>query len=363
MDKQLFGQELVDQKSPYKFGSYLYVTGGDDYPNNSLYRFGAGLKPPELTVHAAQSGQIVTATKTSIGTVVHLTSSAPNTPSIETEIQLPDSEKKILITYRLHKDRVLSRESAYIAFPFDILNPQFIYGSQTGWVDPAKDELPGGSREWYLPATWASVGRPQVVATVVPLDAPLVTFGDIVRAEWPAEFKPKSSAIFSWLMNNYWGTNFPAWQGGDYTFRYAITSNARLDPVAATRFALNALTPLERDDISASEDPSALPAQRASLLDISNPDVTLLTWKPAEDGDGSILRIQESAGKPSDVEVRSKFLSFEKSWICNVLEDNQSELTMADDTLSIPIKPFQVLTIRVRTKPRLERGDERGSGR
>ncbi len=363
VDKQLFGQELVDQKSPYKFGSYLYVTGGDDYPNNSLYRFGAGLKPPELTVHAAQSGQIVTATKTSIGTVVHLTSSAPNTPSIQTEILLPDSEKKILITYRLHKDRVLSRESAYIAFPFDILNPQFIYGSQTGWVDPAKDELPGGSREWYLPATWASVGRPQVVATVVPLDAPLVTFGDIVRAEWPAEFKPKSSAIFSWLMNNYWGTNFPAWQGGDYTFRYAITSNARLDPVAATRFALNALTPLERDDISASEDPSALPAQRASLLDISNPDVTLLTWKPAEDGDGSILRIQESAGKPSDVEVRSKFLSFEKSWICNVLEDNQSELTMAGDTLSIPIKPFQVLTIRVRTKPRLERGDERGSGR
>src|SRR5581483_2506626 len=40
-DKQL-NRELVDQRAPYKFGSYVYVTGGDDYPNNSLYRYGAG---------------------------------------------------------------------------------------------------------------------------------------------------------------------------------------------------------------------------------------------------------------------------------------------------------------------------------
>ena len=41
-DKQL-GRELVDPSTPYKFGQYLYVSGGDNYPENSLYRFGAGL--------------------------------------------------------------------------------------------------------------------------------------------------------------------------------------------------------------------------------------------------------------------------------------------------------------------------------
>jgi alpha-mannosidase len=222
-------------------------------------------------------------------------------------------------------------------------------------VNPARDELAGGSREWYLPTTFASVSNPQLAAIVVPLDAPLTNFGDIVRADWPAEFKPKSGTIFSWLMNNYWGTNFPAWQGGDFTFRYAITSNAQLDPVAATRFGWNALSPLERDDVSASQDVSALPEQQASLLEIGDPSVTLLTWKPAEDGDGSILRIQESAGKSSNVGVRSKFLVFEKSWLCNVLEDNQSELTTGGDTLNIPIKPYQVITVRIRTKPLAER--------
>jgi len=353
-DKQL-NRELVDP-STYKFGSYLYVTGGDDYPKNSLYRFGAGLNPPALTVHPATAGKIIGIKHTPLGTSVHLAASAPNTPTIETEILLPDAEKQILITVRVHKNRVLTRESAYIAFPFAVNNPQFTYGSQTGWVNPIKDELAGGSREWYLPTTFAAVSNAQVTAVVVPLDAPLTNFGDIVRGDWPAEFKPKSSTIFSWLMNNYWGTNFPAWQGGDFTFRYAITSAPQFDPAALTRFGVNALTPLERDDVPASTGLSPLPAQQASILEIDDPGVTLLTWKKAEDGDGSILRLQEASGKTSQVTLHSPFLKFDHAWNCNVLEENQSELPIQGDTLGVSIKPFQVLTIRIRTIPRIAGG-------
>jgi hypothetical protein len=354
-DKQL-GRELVDSSSPYKFGQYLYVTGGDNYPENSLYRFGSGLKPPALTAHPATSGRLISATKTPIGIVATLSSSAPNTPSIETEILLPNSIKDILITYHLHKDRVLTRESAYVAFPFGVTTPAFTYGSQAAWVNPAKDELAGGSREWYLPTTWASVYNPQVDATVVPLDAPLVAFGDIVRGQWPAEFKPKSSAIFSWLMNNYWGTNFPAWQGGDFTFRYAITSNARFNPPSLTRFALEALTPLERDDVPGTQDSSLLPNPEASLLEVENPGVTLLTWKRAEDGDGTILRLQDTAGEASNIRIHSPLLMFERAWLCNLLEDTQAEIKIQGEDLSVLVKPFQVLTLRLHTSPRIRQG-------
>ena len=354
-DKQL-GRELVDSSSPYKFGQYLYVTGGDSYPENSLYRFGAGLKPPALTAHPASSGTLISATKTPIGIVATLSSSAPNTPSIQTEILLPNSTKEVLITYHLHKDRVLTRESAYIAFPFDVTAPAFTYGSQATWVNPAKDELAGGSREWYLPTTWASVYNPQVAATVVPLDAPLIAFGEIVRGEWPAEFKPKSSAIFSWLMNNYWGTNFPAWQGGDFTFRYAITSNTQVNPSSLTRFGLEALTPLERDDVPGTQDLSLLPNQEGSLLEVGNPGVTLLTWKRAEDGDGTILRLQDTAGDASTIKIHSPFLKFERAWLCNLLEDNQDEIKIQGEDLDVLIKPFQVLTLRLHTTPLIRQG-------
>ena len=146
--------------------------------------------------------------------------------------------------------------------------------------------------------------------------------------ELAAEFKPKSSGIFSWLMNNYWGTNFPAWQGGDFTFRYAITSNGLFDPQSLTRFGLEALTPLEHDYLTASQDVSELPPREASLLEIANPGITLLTWKRAEDGDGTILRLQETAGKSSEIKIHSQYLTFERAWRCDLLEENQAELKM-----------------------------------
>ena len=357
-DKQL-GRELVDQNSPYKFGAYLYVSGGDEYPRNSLYRFGAALKPPALTVHPAQFGKVVSVRRTSLGIAISLHSSAMNTRSIDTEVLLPNGQKQILLTYRLHKDRVLTRESAYIAFPFSVAQPQFTYGSQAAWVNPAKDELAGGSREWYLPTTWAAVYNPQVTDAVVPVDAPLTAFGDIVRGNWPAQFQPKGSAIFSWLMNNYWGTNFPAWQGGDFIFRYAITSDAHFDPTSLNRFGWNAITPLERDDVTASTGRTVLPNQQTSLLEISNPKINLLTWKQAEDGDGSILRLQDASGEASQFSITSKYLNIAQAWSCNLLEENQSQLRTTSDGVSVSIKPFQVITLRLRTTPHLPQENRR----
>lgn len=40
-------------------------------------------------------------------------------------------------------------------------------------------------------------------------------------------------------MNNYWNTNYRAGQGGDFVFRYAVTSAAKLDGDALTRLAID----------------------------------------------------------------------------------------------------------------------------
>ncbi|MDT8070267.1 MAG: polysaccharide lyase family protein [Terriglobia bacterium] len=349
-DKQL-GKELVDQKSPYKFGSYLYVTGGDDIPNNSLYRFGAGLNPPKLTVHPAEHGKLVDVKQTPFGIVATLESSSVNTPRIRTEITLYNNAKKIEIRYDLHKNRVLTRESAYIAFPAEIVTPSFTYGNQIGWVNPAKDELPGGSREWYVARHWANVSDAGVSMTIVPVDAPLVAFGDIVRGNWPAEFKPKSSTVFSWLMNNYWGTNFPAWQGGDYTFRYVITSGTSPKPVEAERFGTEAMTPLETTELPASIGPSQLPLTEAGLVEIDNPKVAISTWKMAEDGKGTVLRLQETSGTVCPhVWIRSDYFKFAHVWRATALEDKLEEIPIRDGgDIELSLQPFETLTLRVET--------------
>jgi hypothetical protein len=350
LDKELH-RELVDQSSPYRFGQYLYVTGGDNVPDNSLYRYGAALLPPKLEVHPAREGRIESVRRVPFGTVAVLDSSGVNTPAIRTQITLYDDEKKIDLSFHVRKDRVLSKEAAYFAFPIAAEHSDFAYGNQVGWVDPARDVLLGGSREWNTVTTWAAVRDPQFTAAIVPLDAPLVAFGDIVRGHWPERFQPVSSTIFSWVMNNYWGTNFVAWQGGEFNFRYTFFSEPAFDPAALTRRAMETLAPVESDTMAASFGPSRLPGTEAGLLDVEARDLALSTWKTADNGDGSILRLVETAGKAGTARIGSAFLRITRAWRCSLLEDNQQPMETNDGVLTLSYRPYEVITLRLRTEP------------
>jgi alpha-mannosidase len=351
-DKQL-NRELVDTKSPYRFGAYVYVTGADDMPNNSLYRFGAVLHPPSLTPTAASKCRIVSVQRAPYGTVITLESSAPHTPSIQTQITLLDSVKRIEFRYDIKKESVLSKEAVYIAFPFAVENPRFTYESQTGWIDPAKDELPGGSREWHAVNHWAAVSGDGVSAAIIPRDAPLVNFGDIVRGNWPREFRPKTSTIFSWLMSNYWGTNFAPAQGGDFTFRFDLVSAEKLDPAQLTRTGWEAMTPLESDVVSAAFTSGPLPATEGSLLQVDNPNVAVVTWKRAENAQGSILRLTELAGHEQRVRVSSPFFKVESARDSSILEEQGAVLEVAEGQLEFTLRPFEIKTIFFTTKSSL----------
>jgi len=343
-DKAL-SRELVNTKSPYRFGAYVYVAGGDDMPNNSLYRFGAALQPPTLTLTPASKSRIVSVQRVPYGTAIVLESSAPHTPDITTHITLLDSEKRIEFRYDIKKESVLSKEAVYIAFPFAVENPRFAYESQTGWIDPAKDELPGGSREWYAVNHWAAVSGDGVSAAIIPRDAPLVNFGDIVRGNWPREFRPKTSTIFSWLMSNYWGTNFAPAQGGDFTFRFDLVSAEKLDPAQLTRTGWEAMTPLESDLVNAAFTPGPLPATQASVLQIDNPNVAVVTWKTAENAQGSILRLAELAGHEQRVRVSSAFFKVESARDSSILEEQGAALDVAAGQLEFTMRPFEIKTI------------------
>jgi alpha-mannosidase len=363
-DKEL-RRDLVDAASAFRFGAYLYVTGADDMPNNSLYRYGATLKPPALSIAIAGHGRLLGTQQVPFGTIITLEASAPNTPTMRLEIILYNARKQIDFAYRFSKETTIKKEAVYIAFPFAADKPEFGYDTQNGWVNPAQDELPGGNHEWYAVQHWAAVHDVGFMAAVIPHDAPLVSFGDIVRGNWPTEFRPKSSSIFSWVMNNYWGTNFAPQQGGEFTFHYSLVSGRTLDPADLARLGNEAMTPLEVDQVGAatlpSQAPGKLPNDEASLLKVDNSSVAVATWKLAEDGQGSILRLQETAGKPQSVEISSAYLKMEQVWRCSLLEDNLQELKgdrhdSQSHGFQIEVKPFEIVTLRLRTTPDFPEG-------
>ncbi len=347
-DKEL-NRELVDASSPFTFGSYVYVTGADDMPDNSLYRYGATLPRPDLTTHLAAGGRIIAVQHGINSESATLESSAPNTPQIRTVIALPADSKRIDIRISLQKVATLHREAAYIAFPLAVEHPEFAYDTQNGWVDPARDELAGGSREWYAVQHWAAVHDGSESAAVIPVDAPMVTFGDVVRGAWPKEFEPKSATIFSWLMSNYWSTNFKSSQGGELTFRYAFVSGAKFEPAQLTRSGWKEMTPLESDTVPASPTPSSI--HSASFLTLDNANVVLSTWKRAEDGNGSILRLTEIAGRSETLHLSTPHLQMERVWRCSLLEDCMQELPVRDNSVAVELKPFEIMTLRLKTQP------------
>ena len=346
-DKQA-GRELVDRRSPYLLDQYLYVSGGE---GTRLIHITEHLPAANLTVSPSSGAAAVNATRLPGDQSLSYQVSGPHAPKIVVEVRLFDGEKKIEIVNRVKKEPVSDKEAVYFAFPFAAPNPQFEYEGQTGTVNPARDELAGGCREWYAAGRWARVTGGGMSAAVIPLDAPLVTFGDINRGLWPEKFEPRSSAIFSYALNNYWHTNFPRVQIGEFMFDYVLTSGSDLNPAGLSRMGREALTPLELGELTRNDKVGtrgSLPETAGSFLSLSGDGVEMEALKPAEDGDGYIVRLLETAGRSGKARLSAGLLKIDRAWLCDAAERNQREIAAQNDGLEIAMSPYAIMTLRLR---------------
>ncbi len=347
-DKQL-GRELVDMASPYKFGEYLYVTGGDGV-TQMMHPFPA-LPPGRLTINNAANGKLLGVEQTSWGKSIRLASTNVNTPQVETEVLLFDHQKKIEFRIAVSKDYTERKEGVYIAFPVAAQNPQFAYASQQGSVDPSRDLMKGGSLEWFNVQQWMAVSDAGTSVGIVPVDASLASFGDINRGQWPGDFQPKSSTLFSYVMNNYWHTNYRAGQGGTFVFRYVMTSANALNGGALTRLGLDAMRSAEINEVVGQDKtgnpPRPLPAEGRSFLQIQGDGIALSTWKLAEDHRGTILRLMETDGKNTEGVIHLPSAQVTAASLCSGVEDDLQPLATSGDQVTVSLKPFEVVTLRV----------------
>jgi hypothetical protein len=348
-DKEL-NKELVNTSSPYRFDQYLYVTGADRLPNRAV-QYSSVAPVPDFSIHGASHGRFVGGTPQPFGAVARLESQGINTPKIATEVILFNGQKKIEFVNRVHKTEVYTKESVYFAFPFALEHPQFRYEIQNGSVDPSRDQIPGAGKEWFSVQHWVAAEEAGVSVALVPVDASLVSLGDIFRGTWPKEFGQRTGTIFSYVMNNYWDTNYAAGQGGDFTFRYVLTSGDHLQPTGLSRLGWEEMTPAEVDEIipqdKALDSPRPLDGTHGSFVQVDQPNVVLVTWKAAEDGDGTILRFLEVGGQANAVEVQTPRLDVKSAWSSDALERKQAALETSAHGFHFSIKPFQIVTVRL----------------
>jgi len=273
------------------------------------------------------------------------------TPLLRTDIILYDGEKKIELGNQLNKDVVREKEAGYFAFPIAAPRPAFSYEIQNGWVDPSKNMLKGAGLEWFSVMHWVKASGGNWDVAIAPLDARLITLGDINRGVWPEEFALKSATIYSYAFHNYWHTNYRAEQGGEITFRYVFTSGLSLTPENLARFGRAAMTPLETDRVidqdKVGNPDRPLKPVPTSFLQVDAAGVVVESWKAAEDGRGTIVRLLETGNRSTTARVEFPMLKLQGAWVTNAMEEDEKEIALKGSSVETAIGPHQIVTLRI----------------
>ena len=86
-----------------------------------------------------------------------------------------------------------------------------------------------------------------------------------------------------------------------------------------------------------------------SFVSLGAPNVTLTAVKKAEDANALIFRMVEWAGKPTEVKLHIP-AGAQYAIETNLMEDpipNAEHLPLTGDTVTVPIKPYEILTLQV----------------
>jgi hypothetical protein len=112
--------------------------------------------------------------------------------------------------------------------------------------------------------------------------------------KWKTRQEP-SSTIFSYVMNNYWHTNYKADQPGVSVYHYALRPHGLFNQAEAARFGTEQSQPLIVRPVKKDE------AKVEPLFTLSSDDVQVMGLKPLDDGSGWQARLYNAGGKPLQV--------------------------------------------------------------
>ena len=115
---------------------------------------------------------------------------------------------------------------------------------------------------------------------------------DEIEYGWVKEV-PKTQTILSYVMNNYWETNYKASQGGKSVFRYSVFPHSGFDPVQSEKWGVECHQPL----ISISADSSVPVYQPLFFLD--NDKVIISSMKALKTG--GVLLILYNPGNEDEI--------------------------------------------------------------
>jgi hypothetical protein len=299
--------ELVDQSHIAGLGDYLYVKGRlPDRPQRSEV----------LNVRVVEPGPLVA--------TVRIEARAPGCESLTREVRVTAGCAHVEVVADLEKRKVYDPEAVYIGFPFAVAQPTVRVDLAWSIMRPEVDQLPGACRNYFTAQRWVDVSNDRYGITLATIDAPLIEIGELTTDATVVGWRKRAESaglLYSYVMNNYWETNYRAGQPGHARIRYAILPHGRFDAAAAKRFGLERSRPLVAVPLEEGQVPVTEP-----LVDVTPSEVIVSRLKPSEDGRALMVRLFNASERVQDATLRWKPNRTRRVWLSNPREERLSSL-------------------------------------
>jgi hypothetical protein len=187
-------------------------------------------------------------------------------------------------------------EAWYVAWPLALPDGQLRYEAQGGLVQPGRDQLVGSSSDWHAAQSLVSVVGDRGQAVLSSPETLLWQFGGLNLGRFQANAPVERPHAYSWVMNNYWTTNFRASLEGELRWGYQLTSLADRSEGAAMRAGQDARMPLMARVLPAGSQGSARALPRGVFRQ-DLPHALLVAVTPDVAGRALVLHLREPHGK------------------------------------------------------------------
>lgn len=139
------------------------------------------------------------------------------------------NKKELLISYHIDKKVERNKESMHIALPFNFETSDISYGASDSLISLLHDQLPGSNREFICTEDKLVLISDSLRVTIESPMVNLFEVGGIINEQqvngakvWKRELGSLDE-LFLYVFNNYWHTNYKAYQDGTLDFGLRLT--------------------------------------------------------------------------------------------------------------------------------------------
>lgn len=234
---RISGERLSLPGSQPFLGVYEH-TDGHSSQTGTRRRMGRNRKSPASQRHQAKLSNLEIVEKGPVFTTWKLSYRLAGTTFWEVYLRAYQALPRIELSLRFHKTSTWDPENLYLSLPFTAGQGTELWMDKTAAVlRPGIDQLPATNQEFWLGQNgYAWIGDERQLLLVAK-DAPLLTLGTLepraIQLSSGENRALNQAPAWSWLMNNFWETNFKADLGGFYQFDYLLATDSATEAARA----------------------------------------------------------------------------------------------------------------------------------